>query len=77
MMGPHWHSGPKRELDKKWQVFYDVTLPEYILEEFDDFDDSVLMSYDGGIMEEIQRNLQACSSIQDRITYISSLLQPF
>ena len=77
MMGPHWHSEPKRELDKKWQDFYDVTLPEYILEEFEDFDDSVLIFSNGGLMEEIHRNLQACTSLQDRITYISSLLQPF
>ena len=79
MMGPHWHQEGYKEppLDKRWQEFYDRILPELVLEAFEDFDDGVLTYSDGGLINEIQNNLHACTSTEDRIIYLSSLLQPF
>lgn len=78
-MGPHnFKDGyAKRKLEGKWKDYHDVVIPEYIKEEFEDFDDSVLIYSNGGMMDEIQNNLGKCQTRDDRFRYISSLIQPF
>ena len=79
IMGPHNFSdrNTTRKLDGRWETWYNEELPENIIEEYEDFDDSVLVYKNGGMMEEIQNNLEKCSSRDDRFRYIASLLQPF
>lgn len=78
-MGPHWNPGEseKSQLTGKWKYRHEVELPEYIKEEYEDFDDSVLVYSNGGMMEEINENLKKCSTQEDKVRYIVSLLQPF
>lgn len=78
-MGPHWNPGEskKTQLTGKWKYRHEVELPEYIKEEYEDFDDSVLVYSNGGMMEEINENLKKCSTQEDKVRYIVSLLQPF
>jgi len=79
-MGPHWNFNGKTEkeyLSGKWKEHHEVTIPEYIAEEFEDFNDGVLMYTNGGLMEEIHENLKKCQNYDDRVRYIISLLQPF
>lgn len=79
-MGPHWHkSGKTRKelLTGKWKNHHDSFIPEYVAEEYEDFDDRVLMYTDGGLMDEINENLKNHSTYDDRVRYIISLLQPF
>ena len=79
-MRPHWHeSGKSRKdlLTSKWKVHHDSFIPEYVAEEYEDFDDRVLMYTDGRLMDEINENLKNHSTYDDRVRYIISLLQPF
>lgn len=79
-MGPHWHkSGKTRKelLTGKWKNHHDSFIPEYVAEEYEDFNDGVLMYTDGGLMDEINENLKNYSTYDDRVRYIISLLQPF
>lgn len=78
-MGPHWGPGEseKSQLEGKWKYRHEVELPEYIKEEYEDFDDSVLVYSNEGMMEEINENLKKCSTQEDKVRYIVSLLQPF
>ena len=77
--GHHIGSGKplKEAITGKMKEYYEVQLPELILEEFEDFDDSVLMRVNGGMMDEIQQNLDKCGNHDDRERYIASILQPF
>lgn len=61
----------------KWKEHHEIIIPEYVAEEYEDFDDGVLMYSNGGLMEEIHENLKACLTQDDRIRYIITLLQPF
>ena len=79
-MGLHWHeSGKTRKelLVGKRKIRHDSLIPEYVAEEYEDFDDGVIMYTDGGLMDEINENLKSCSTYDDRVRYIISLLQPF
>ena len=79
-MGPHWHKDNKTEkelLSGRWKERHEKVIPEYIAEEYEDFDDRVLKYSNGGLMEEIDENLKKCQTQEDRIRYIISLLQPF
>lgn len=78
-MGPHWGTkkSQKSQLVGKWKYRHEVELPEYIKEEYEDFDDSVLVYSNGGMMEEINNNLKRCLTKEERIRYIVSILQPF
>lgn len=79
-MGLHWHeSGKIRKelLVGKRKIRHDSLIPEYVAEEYEDFDDGVIMYTDGGLMDEINENLKSCSTYDDRVRYIISLLQPF
>ena len=55
----------------------EVLAAEYVAEKYEDFDDGVIMYTDGGLMDEINENLKSCSTYDDRVRYIISLLQPF
>ena len=78
-MGPHWYTdkSPKDVLIGRRKEWHEIGAPSYILEEFEDFDDGVLMCSDGGMMDEINENLKNSATIEDRVRYIISLLQPF
>lgn len=79
-MGGHWafsNGKDKLQLDGLWKEWHDVEAPQYIQDESDDFDESVLTLSDGGLMDEIDNNLAQCSSDKDRIRYIVSILQQF
>lgn len=79
-MWPHWRKDNKTEkelLSGRWKERHEKVIPEYIAEEYEDFDDRVLKYTNGGLMEEIDENLQNCQTQEDRIRYIISLLQPF
>ena len=74
------HDNNKTEKDRlygKWIEYHENIIPEYVAEEYEDFDDGVLMYSNGGLMEEIHENLKACLTQDDRIRYIITLLQPF
>lgn len=64
-------------LEGEWKSRHEVDIPEIVQEEYDDFDDSVLIYSNGGLMNEIHHILEKCNSTDDRIRYITSLLQPF
>lgn len=64
-------------LSGPWKSFHEVEVPEIVQEEYDDFDDGVLVYSNGGLMDEIHQVLERCNSIEDRRRYISTLLQPF
>lgn len=79
-MGPHWHDGGKTQkevLSGRWKEHHEVFIPEYVAEEYEDFNDGVLMYTNGGLMDEINENLKNCPTHDDRVRYIISLLQPF
>lgn len=78
-MGNHWGSGKnkKSQLCGRMKVWHEVDAPAFIQEEFEDFDERVLMYSNGGMMDEINENLKICQTREDRIRYIISLLQPF
>ena len=79
-MWPHWRNDNKTAkelLSGIWKEHHDKVIPEYIAEEYEDFDDRVLKYTNGGLMEEIDENLKNCQTQEDRIRYIISLLQPF
>lgn len=60
-MGPHWHKDNKTEkelLSGRWKERHEKVIPEYIVEEYEDFDDRVLKYSNGGLMEEIDENLK-------------------
>lgn len=79
-MGPHWHNDGKTEkehLSGRWKEHHEIFIPEYVAEEYDDFDDGVLFYTNGGLMDEIYENLKNCLTYDDRVRYIISLLQPF
>lgn len=79
-MGLHWHKSGKTQkelLSGKWKNHHDSFIPEYVAEKYEDFDDGVIMYTDGGLMDEINENLKSCSTYDDRVRYIISLLQPF
>lgn len=59
------------------KTWYDVEVPEIVQEEYDDFDDGVLVYSNGGLIDEIHQVLEKCNSIEDRRRYISTLLQHF
>lgn len=76
----HFHEDDKTEKDRlsdKWKDYHENIIPEYVAEEFEDFDDGVLIYSDGGLMDEIHENIKACQTQEDRIRYIITLLQPF
>lgn len=78
-MWPHWRKDNKTEkelLSGRWKERHDKVIPEYIAEEYEDFDDRVLKYTNGGLMEEIDENFKRCQTQEDRIRYIISLLQP-
>ena len=77
---PHWRKDNKTAKDilsGRWKEHHEKVIPEYIAEEYEDFDDRVLKYANGGLMEEIDENLRNCRTQEDRIRYIISLLQPF
>ena len=77
---PHWHKDNKTAKDLlsgRWKEHHEKVIPEYIAEEYEDFDDRVLKYANGGLMEEIDENLKNCQTQEDRIRYVISLLQPF
>lgn len=76
---PKSHAGEQGTytLNGKWKTLHDIEIPEYIQEEYDDFDDSVLIYSNGGLMDEIHQAIEKCSSTEDRVRYIATLLQPF
>jgi hypothetical protein len=79
-MGPHWHDGGKTRkelLSGRWKEHHEIFIPEYVAEEYEDFNDGVLMYTNGGLMDEINENLKNCPTYDDRVRYIISLLQPF
>lgn len=78
-MGNHWGSGKteKSQLCGRWKVWHEVDAPAYIQDEYEDFDERVLMCSNGGMMDEINENLKTGQTQEDRIRYIISLLQPF
>lgn len=78
-MGNHWRSGKteKSQLCGSWKELHEVDVPAYIQEEYEDFDEKVLMYSNGGMMDEISENLKTCQTQEDKIRYIISLLQPF
>lgn len=79
-MWPHWRKDNKKEkelLSGRWKERHDKVIPEYIAEEYEDFDDRVLKYANGGLVEEIDENFKRCQTQEDRIRYIISLLQPF
>lgn len=67
----------KSQLSGRWKEWHEISAPAYILEEYDDFDDGVLIHTNGGMMDEINDNLKNCQTHDDRVRYIISLLQPF
>ena len=78
-MWPHWRKDNKTEkelLSGRWKEWHDKVIPEYIAEEYEDFDDRVLKYTNGGLVEEIDENFKRCQTQEDRIRYIISLLQP-
>jgi hypothetical protein len=78
-MGNHWGSEKteKSQLCGRWKVWHEVDASAYIQEEYEDFNEKVLMYSNGGMMDEINENLKTCQTHEDRIRYIISLLQPF
>jgi hypothetical protein len=67
----------KSLLSGRWKEWHEFGAPEYIKDEFDDFNGDVLIYAEGGLMSEISDNLQSCQTYDDRVRYIISLLQPF
>lgn len=55
--------------------WYDVDLRKYIEEEHEDFQEAYLIQM--SLMEEIHENLKACATHEDRLRYVTSLVQPF
>lgn len=79
-MGPHCFKDgktKKEQLSGIWKEHHEITIPEYVAEEFEDFNDGVLTYSNGGLMDEINENLKNCQTYEDRVRYIISLLQPF
>lgn len=67
----------KDRLQGRWKEWHEVESRQWIKDEYDDFDETVLTYRNGGMMEEINENLKACPTHEDRIRYVISLLQPF
>lgn len=79
-MGPHWNDGgmwENKNVPNKVREQHEKYIPEYVAEQFEDFNTDVLMYPDGGLMDEINENLKKCQTQEERIRYIISLLQPF
>lgn len=78
-MGHHWGNGKsaKSQLSGRWKLRHEIDIPVYIKEEYDDFEDKVLMYSNGGMMDEINENIKTCQTKEDKIRYIISLLKPF
>lgn len=77
---PHLNISDKTEKEKltgKWKKNHEEFIPEYVREEYEDFNDGVLTYTNGGLMDEINENLKNYLTTDDRIRYIISLLQPF
>lgn len=70
---------PEEERErKKWELFYNVVLPDQVIRETESFDFAAI---NGGrisrIIEEIEANLNECNNEADRERYLFSLLSPF
>lgn len=79
-MEPHnFKSGKTRKesLSGRWIEYHEVEVPEYVREGFEDFDDGVLIYSNGGLMDELNENLKNCPTHDDRVRYLSTLIQPF
>ncbi len=63
--------------DEKWDKFYREVLPKEILEATEAFDDAVIKYMDSPLMDEIEANLNECSTDTQRERYLFSLLKPF
>lgn len=63
--------------DEKWDIFYREVLPKEILEATEAFDDAVIKYMDSPLMDEIEANLNECSTDTQRERYLFSLLKPF
>ena len=77
-MGSHWHNSAKTEKERlsgSWMSYHEIIIPEFVAEEYEDFDDGVLSN--GQLIIEIEGNLKNCQTQEDKIRYIISLLQPF
>ncbi len=78
-MSNNWEreKNKKSQLCGRWKIWHEIEAPAYIQEEYEDFDEKVLLYSNGGMMDEINENLKTCQTQEDRIRYIISLLQPF
>ncbi len=57
--------------------YFNEVLPQKIREQFEAFNDTVILFQDSPLMEEIEANLQECTSQQSQERYLFSLLKPF
>lgn len=65
-----------KELPPKWEEYYYIELPEIILKETERFDDCSLV-YKSPLIDEIEKNLQECTTTKEQDRYLFSLLTPF
>ena len=63
--------------NEEWDKFYREVLPKEILEATDAFDDTVIKYMDSPLMDEIEANLNECSTDAQKERYLFSLLKPF
>ena len=56
---------------------YNETMPNWIKNYTINFDESVIMSFDRPLIEEINNNLSECETIRDKERYIHTLIVPF
>lgn len=73
----HADKTEKDRLQGRWKEWHEVESRQWIKDDYDDFDETVLTYRNGGMMEEIHESLKACPTHEDRIRYVISLLQPF
>lgn len=70
---PTW----KESLDGPSKIQHEVELRQKIREEFEDFDKNLLNSSHSNLMEEINKNLHACGTRDERLVYVATLVHSF
>lgn len=70
---PAW----KEDLDGPSKIRHEVELRQKIREEFEDCDKTLVDSSHSNLMEEINKNLHACATRNERLVYVTTLVHSF
>ncbi len=67
----------QRKTREKFERYYRETLPKEILEATAAFDDTIIKYMESPLMDEIEENLNSCTTETQKERYLFSLLKPF